>query len=663
MLVSVLLARDTPLPLAVGLFGDWGSGKSFFMAMMQERMAELAELAGRGRPEAAPFCREIRQIRFNAWHYVDTDLWSSLASTLFDELAGAGAPGETQAKLSELDQARERELTARTDRERLEREARSLQEAVERPTRVVRSSVAVAIRAVRADPDLRSTLRAAATAEGGVDASTDALVTALGAAEGTAHRARTLWRLVEEELLHRRPWVTLVTLAVLLAVAVAVSVLTQWPAAVKVVGFVGAMLAALTPALDGALRVLYLARDAREARESPLLEKRAELNRAQLAEDAAAREVTRRERELDELRDKGLQLQNYVRERAASSDYRAQLGVISKVRRDFEQLVALVPGDRTAPGVHEVAAAAAEVTRRVPQVERIFLFVDDLDRCPPEKVVEVLQAVHLLLAFKLFVVVVGVDSRWLERSLRVHYRNLLDQPDNYLEKIFQIPFSLRRMTASHYRHLIDQLTPSGPGERPDPTPGHAADAAKGAAPAAPDRPDADPTDRPDPAGEQVRATPDPPPLPRPEALVITEAERGLLAQLGEIVSTPRAAKRLVNIYRMLRVSVTHDELDAFSPTGGREYQAVIVLLGVMVGRPMLAERVLTAISRADDSDDVWPVLARFSEVGDRLAALRPHVTLDRAAPYRRWAPRVSRFSFRLAAVLPVNETPTPAGPD
>src|SRR5215471_7494323 len=102
MLVSVLLASDTPLPLAVGLFGNWGSGKSFFMALMQERIDELATLAADGRPEAWPFCREVRQVRFNAWHYVDANLWASLAATLFDGLALADAPDETQIKLTEL---------------------------------------------------------------------------------------------------------------------------------------------------------------------------------------------------------------------------------------------------------------------------------------------------------------------------------------------------------------------------------------------------------------------------------------------------------------------------------------------------------------------------------------------------------------------------------
>ena len=54
--------------------------------------------------------------------------------------------------------------------------------------------------------------------------------------------------------------------------------------------------------------------------------------------------------------------------------------------------------------------------RALSPIERIILYIDDLDRCPPKRVVEVLEAVHLLLAFDLFVVVVAVDARWLERS-------------------------------------------------------------------------------------------------------------------------------------------------------------------------------------------------------------------------------------------------------
>ena len=39
------------------------------------------------------------------------------------------------------------------------------------------------------------------------------------------------------------------------------------------------------------------------------------------------------------------------------------------------------------------------------------LKIDDLDRCPPEKVADVLQAVHLFLNFPLFIIMVCVDER------------------------------------------------------------------------------------------------------------------------------------------------------------------------------------------------------------------------------------------------------------
>ena len=152
-----------------------------------------------------------------------------------------------------------------------------------------------------------------------------------------------------------------------------------------------------------------------------------------------------------------------------------------------------------------------------------------------------LQAVHLLLAFKLFVVVVGVDSRWLERSLHAHYQDLLEEPDRYLEKIFQVPFMLQPMTLARYRDLIDGLTtPTRQHSGPDTTPGRETESAPEDSSDQGD--DFDPTD-----SAANSGAPHPGLLPRPEALVITNAERALLGKVGGLVPTPRAAKRLVNI--------------------------------------------------------------------------------------------------------------------
>src|SRR5262249_143903 len=84
-----------------------------------------------------------------------------------------------------------------------------------------------------------------------------------------------------------------------------------------------------------------------------------------------------------------------TRRRAVSQDYHKQLGLIESVHRDFKEL-----SERLG-------------TPEDPHVDRIVLYIDDLDRCPPDRVVEVLQALHLILSVPLFVVVVAVDSTWL----------------------------------------------------------------------------------------------------------------------------------------------------------------------------------------------------------------------------------------------------------
>src|SRR5262249_13233246 len=87
----------------------------------------------------------------------------------------------------------------------------------------------------------------------------------------------------------------------------------------------------------------------------------------------------------------------------------------------------------------------------------------DLDRCDPDLVANVLDAVHLLLALRLFVVIVGVDPRWLDRSLRDRHPVLLKSPSSdiswtspadYLEKIFQLTYTLPHMSPSSCADLL-----------------------------------------------------------------------------------------------------------------------------------------------------------------------------------------------------------------
>jgi KAP family P-loop domain len=77
---------------------------------------------------------------------------------------------------------------------------------------------------------------------------------------------------------------------------------------------------------------------------------------------------------------------------------------------------------------------------------RALVLVDDLDRCEPSKIVEMLQAVKLLLDFETFVVCLAIDSRIVTRALEKHYEGLLGEAGvsgyDYLDKIVQIPFRI-----------------------------------------------------------------------------------------------------------------------------------------------------------------------------------------------------------------------------
>src|SRR5262249_31171771 len=144
-------------------------------------------------------------------------------------------------------------------------------------------------------------------------------------------------------------------------------------------------------------------------------------------------------------------LAEFVGQRFTSDDYRRHLGVPALVRQDLERLSRLIQ-QRHEAGPDSAGQPAIPDNHAI---DRIVLYIDDLDRCPTHLVIKVLEAVHLLLAFPLFVVVVAVDARWLESSLREHYRQLdadAAVPADFLEKIFQVPFWIPPLDADIRRH-------------------------------------------------------------------------------------------------------------------------------------------------------------------------------------------------------------------
>ena len=101
---------------------------------------------------------------------------------------------------------------------------------------------------------------------------------------------------------------------------------------------------------------------------------------------------------------------------------------------------------------------------------RIVVFIDDLDRCLPERVIEMLESIKLFLGIEGFVFVVGLDRGVAEWCVDMRYRKELvygaqgeEAPAyqikgrDYVKKIFQIPFVLRPVPVKQLDEFLERI--------------------------------------------------------------------------------------------------------------------------------------------------------------------------------------------------------------
>jgi hypothetical protein len=639
---KLIAAREVALPLSIGLFGNWGSGKTYFMNLIRDEIAALA--AGEDpSDEESSYMRRIAQIEFNAWHYVDTNLWASLAIRIFDGLAAQfrRREGDTTADLrARLRAEMESSTEAKTEAEKKQIEAQKEREkaanALEklRAERREQNKVYDALRFGRllaSNAMQRDNLERikGIAADFGLSREIHTVEDAARLAEqmrALNGQGRGVMQAVSQQFAN---WLSAsVAVAVIVAfVVVFIGISAAFPdtsvyvgeviAAISAaVAWAGNRLARISKGVDllDSLRAGFAALKADEGEtdeERRLREQietfdaRIHTAESQIAE--ADRRIAEAQAELQRINAGGL-VYDFLEARGADPEYKKELGVISTIRQDFNGLKELL----------EDWNENYEAGSALPPIERIVLYIDDLDRCHPDKVVEVLQAVHLLLAFDLFVVIVAVDPRWLERSLYRAYvpelaeRNLNGMgaqhlrefsPQNYLEKIFQIPFSLAAMSSDGYVKLINDLVvtrsefqarreetapaapPTGEGEGVPGSP-MAASKLRGITEQAPGTSDIEgqvPAETGAPAGPPDKVS-----VPKPssdEEVLFNDWEQAFLQALHPFVPTPRLAKRMINIYRLIRVHALETEWrdTFFAPDG--DYRTVLVLLALNIGHP------------------------------------------------------------------------------
>ena len=625
----LISSRTLVPPLAIGLFGQWGSGKSFLMAKIRHRICQLSELAGKTAQANLTVWPNVAHIQFNAWEYVETNLWASLLEKIFDKLGPAQQTLSDRKRtdiLESLDATKNEVAAAERELERLRgaetKAADAVRKKEEHLDAVVRTTAELRDRMITGELEsvARATLVQTVVAAGKNELDD---TSAAAVADGVAEVRRAVVASRTSPWLQKKFWTGWRVVYVALAAAV-----------VPVVAFVmdklsapplASLVTSLAPLIPLAALVLKAVADFATNQQEALAEAERKVdeelaaavtevkNDLSAAKDqlqttqadvgaakTVAHEVRDRQTELERRRDAytvGTTLADFVAGRGASDDYRSQLGLISKVHQDLQDLA-----DLTAEFNRETPLAAGGPPNR------IVLYIDDLDRCPPKKVVEVLEAVHLLLSFPLFVVVVAVDTRWLRSALHDALPALDATPDeageqpkamDYVEKIFQIPFWVEDLDDDARRRLLRGLLLPSVAAQPI-TAGGGGDTLQLGK-----REEELVTEMLTDFGSwlDLDAT----------QLQLTEEELAFIESLAPLMGgTPRRVKRFVNICQLLLAMAPPLSAEGGQPT---ERMATCFMAVLHEGTPYLAKRL--ALASADEISEqpatLRTALAAFGE--------------------------------------------------
>lgn len=686
-LAALVASRRLKPPLAIGLYGEWGSGKTFFMKRVQSYIEDL------GANGVEAFYSAVAPVWFSAWQYAEGNLWASLLHRIFASLYPSKpepqlALDEVMTKVESAQQLTsamtEQVEAAATRRDSAveaiaaaeERQRKALEDSRKLRTRDLWDAITL----TADDQNLKEQVVSAADDLGITVASDSAqdMMRATQQVVGLASRVRVL---ATSGPWYRSPLAFAVYAAIIVAslgllIGAVVHAADAWTgtviAAIGQLAAIGSAAAAwvirqgsltrrfIAPAeaLQQRLEDRLARKHAENERELVALEQDAETARGELAvaleqRAAAEQQLAAAKQERAELTGKRL-LRRYLAERASSDDYEHYMGVVALAHRDLVNLEGYL-------------RAATDDKDGREGLDRIVLYIDDLDRCDPDVVADVLDAVHLLLALPLFVVIVGVDPRWLRRSLHKRHPELLSpnrsgvpstSAADYLEKIFQLTYSLPPMSSDKCGDLLVAAVDEA---EASPVPGTDSTSQETEAGiedisldnADEEDADASPEENMQPSHVTVENL--------AEALTLREEDVTALREIAPLVSTsPRRAKRFLSTYFVICARAQGDPMPiehlsgSNAPSESMPDKSLLLLVALLLGLPktMAASMLNKQYSDASRTPTVGAWLSEViqtetdPEEQARLHTFldsKPSITRSLVDAVMRWLPLVQPY--------------------
>ncbi|MFC2141994.1 P-loop NTPase fold protein [Acidobacteriota bacterium] len=725
-LASLIASTKLEPPLSIGLFGDWGSGKSFFMNKLIDRVNWISNNVTAPKDGGKPnFYKKIVQIEFNAWHYSESTLWASLVTHIFDNLRLVVDKPETIEKRREwvMDELEHKKRMREKAEDNLKNERRSLggkkgaltkakQEAERKRKEFIKTTSKDAVQAIKDTKAVEMFYNYAQNILGleSLGATNQEIQKTIKETRAVLGETEAVWKSIKHSDTRSR---RIIYFSAFVGITIVFFLIAKFLQTRTGLTFIADLRGLLAPLLGilGAFTPwfrthLKKAREALEKLKEADLEfsRRLEQEQSSIDKEMSAREEELKEQEMRvreheqgveeleisikeieaDLRDlePDRRFAKFISERALSQDYRKELGILALIRQDFERLTEFLSTDGRGKKSHPLA------------VDRIILYIDDLDRCPKDKVIKVLQAVHLLLAFKLFVVVVAVDARWVRSSLANSYEQLIadNRPhisgssehlqsnsattEDYLEKIFQVPLWIKPMDETGAKAIVNDLLKEDLESISEATDRRRLQSERRASVTSEDAESTkkldeifealDQTDKSEIGKKSTQFPTSPNWILQPERLELIRDELGVIRQLAPLIGrSPRAVKRFVNVYRIMRAGLHREELSAFLGEGDAspEFPATIFLLATLNGSPAIATEIFRQISTTDTTMLLSEFLQNLEEsknakpksewghffelvgVFNRTWGERLKISV-----FHDWASRIARFSFRMEMV-------------
>lgn len=625
----VIAAKSFTPPLAIALLGKWGSGKSFFMNKLKESIQkESSEYENH-------FCQGIAHVHFNAWSYMDANLWASIVTRIFESLHKYINGLELKDKIEhELFQ----KLTlSKEEHKKLEEQKNNIKKRIHElktNKKNIKNALNLKISSIKSDT-LKNTIKKIDErfkVESQISEVLKNNPTFVASAEKIKkivpekywknptsfyNELKSIHTFFQSFFQRKKIWENILW-GVIIVIAVFLipiflgtgNTLISWQdftlskqtwISISLVG------AFLTRSIDTYLKLKKLIAPFWEIKENYEKEKEDAFFKFKQEEKAIKLEIEQKKDELIQINQEisnNLQLKDalefklknalsthalysFIEKRATSDDYTKHLGIVSLIRNDFEILSGLLTKHKTELVTHKDSKEFKKLFKGKQPLKRIILYIDDLDRCPEERVVEVLEAVNLLMAFPLFVVVVGVDPRWVKKALQIKYKNQFSEdenqdaisPSNYLEKIFQVSFNLKEAEDTNVKNMLRTLANvkvelandinSNEKETNDLTEGNEIKINDNQEPL--------PETQPSSIGNKQKDE------AKIEAVEITETEIINIEKLTFLIgNNPRKLKTYINIYRIIK---SHEDFD----NNEEKLKALIFILAILIGKHNLIE--------------------------------------------------------------------------